>query len=219
MLVSERNSHRVATRLDEDEVSLTHIIDALGRNQETAIINESELYNVIWANMNQIRVRGGETRNKLCQHTLFGTNKESRFIMNQLQVFNYQANEIRTVIRDGEPWWVLKGVCGILGLSNATVVADRLDDDERAKFDLGRQGGDKHHQRVRTLQRNYSLRQAGSSFFSQMGYPRCNSVHTQDRKLQRFGKFQQRHNIEQSQSNCWYVAERHRPLRKQNREI
>jgi len=38
---------RVAERLEEDEVSLTHIIDAIGRKQETTIVSESDLYNVI----------------------------------------------------------------------------------------------------------------------------------------------------------------------------
>lgn len=38
---------RVAERLDNDEVSLTHLIDAIGRKQETTIINEPGLYNVI----------------------------------------------------------------------------------------------------------------------------------------------------------------------------
>ncbi len=38
---------RVAERLDKDEVSQTHIIDSLGRLQNTAIINESGLYSVI----------------------------------------------------------------------------------------------------------------------------------------------------------------------------
>lgn len=38
---------RVAERLDEDEVSLTHITDSMGRKQETTIINESGLYSVI----------------------------------------------------------------------------------------------------------------------------------------------------------------------------
>jgi anti-repressor protein len=41
---------------------------------------------------------------------------------------------------DGEVWWFLKDMCAVLGLSNPTIVADRLDDDERAKFGLGRQG-------------------------------------------------------------------------------
>lgn len=35
---------------------------------------------------------------------------------------------------------MLKDVCEVLVLTNPTVVADRLDDDERTKFNLGRQG-------------------------------------------------------------------------------
>lgn len=50
---------------------------------------------------------------------------------NRLQVFSYKGNEVRTVLRDGEPWWVLKDVCDILELSNSRMVADRLDDDEK----------------------------------------------------------------------------------------
>lgn len=38
---------RVAERLDKDEVSQAHIIDSLGRQQNTTIINESGLYSVI----------------------------------------------------------------------------------------------------------------------------------------------------------------------------
>lgn len=60
--------------------------------------------------------------------------------MNGLQVFEYGANQIRTVDREGEPWFVLKDVCGVLGLKNPTMIVNRLDEDERAKFDLGRQG-------------------------------------------------------------------------------
>jgi anti-repressor protein len=41
-------SARVAERLDEDEVSLTHFVDSLGRKQEILIVNESGLYKVIF---------------------------------------------------------------------------------------------------------------------------------------------------------------------------
>ena len=41
---------------------------------------------------------------------------------------------------DGEPWFVAVDVCNALELSNPTIVTSRLDDDERAKFNLGRQG-------------------------------------------------------------------------------
>jgi anti-repressor protein len=60
--------------------------------------------------------------------------------MNELQAFTYEGNKVRTVRRGEEIWWMLKDVCGVLGLSNPSMIADRLDDDERAKFDLGRQG-------------------------------------------------------------------------------
>ena len=43
-------------------------------------------------------------------------------------------------MRDGEPWFVAADVCKILELKNPTVVIGRLDEDERAKFNLGRQG-------------------------------------------------------------------------------
>lgn len=32
--------------------------------------------------------------------------------MNEMQAFKYRENEIRTVQQDGEPWFVLKDVCG-----------------------------------------------------------------------------------------------------------
>lgn len=60
--------------------------------------------------------------------------------MNELQIFNYNDKEIRTVKKGGDLWWVLKDVCDVLELSNPTMIAGRLDEDERAKFDLGRQG-------------------------------------------------------------------------------
>lgn len=58
---------------------------------------------------------------------------------NQLQVFNYCSNEVRTIERKGEYWFVLADVCKILDLQNPTMVAKKLDVDERAKSDLGLQ--------------------------------------------------------------------------------
>ena len=55
--------------------------------------------------------------------------------MNELQIFSYEGNEVRTVAKDGEPWWVLKDVCDVLELSNPSMIADRLDDDEKIKVD------------------------------------------------------------------------------------
>lgn len=51
-----------------------------------------------------------------------------------------EFGEVRTVLRDGEPWFVAADVCKALGHTNVSVAVDRLDDDERAKLSLGRQG-------------------------------------------------------------------------------
>lgn len=50
--------------------------------------------------------------------------------MNNLQIFSYEGKEVRTIQRGGEPWWVLKDVCDVLELSNARMIADRLDSDD-----------------------------------------------------------------------------------------
>lgn len=51
--------------------------------------------------------------------------------MNEIQIFNYQDKQVRTVEKDGEPWWVLKDVCEVLELSTPAKVAERLDSDEK----------------------------------------------------------------------------------------
>ncbi|MGR3287136.1 phage antirepressor [Bacillus sonorensis] len=57
--------------------------------------------------------------------------------MNQLQkVFNYQDQQVRTVVNDNEPWFVAKDVCNVLNHSNHKVAVSRLDEDEVSKVYL-----------------------------------------------------------------------------------
>lgn len=51
--------------------------------------------------------------------------------MNAVTVFDYKQNQVRMIERDGEPWWVLKDVCDVLGLAAPARVSSRLDDDEK----------------------------------------------------------------------------------------
>ena len=61
--------------------------------------------------------------------------------MNDLEIFkNEEFGEIRTVMKDGEPIFCLVDICRALEISNPSKVAQRLDDDERTKFELGRAG-------------------------------------------------------------------------------
>ncbi|MET4565152.1 phage antirepressor [Bacillus subtilis] len=57
--------------------------------------------------------------------------------MNELQkIFNYQDQQVRTVVKDGQPWFVAKDVCNILSHSNHKVAVSRLDEDEVSKVYL-----------------------------------------------------------------------------------
>lgn len=47
-----------------------------------------------------------------------------------IQIFDYKNFKVRTVQKDGEPWFVLKDVCGVLNLGTPARVAERLDGDE-----------------------------------------------------------------------------------------
>lgn len=60
--------------------------------------------------------------------------------MNNLQTFKFENNEIRTVLKNNEPWFCLKDVCNSLDLTNPSVVIDRLNGNGRTKYNLGRQG-------------------------------------------------------------------------------
>lgn len=58
-----------------------------------------------------------------------------------MQTFNYDNNQVRTVLQDGEPWFVLKDVCNVLGIANDRNVAARLDNDERGVYQMDTLGG------------------------------------------------------------------------------
>lgn len=61
---------------------------------------------------------------------------------NELKVFeNKEFGKVRTVEIDGEPWFVVADVCRSLEISNPSMAMERLDEDEKAKLNLGLSGG------------------------------------------------------------------------------
>ncbi|CAH1855794.1 ORF6C domain-containing protein [Convivina praedatoris] len=60
--------------------------------------------------------------------------------MNEVTKFNFESIDVRTVTQNGETWFVAADLAKVLDLSNTTVALNRLEDDERSKFNLGRQG-------------------------------------------------------------------------------
>jgi len=51
--------------------------------------------------------------------------------MDQLRVFNFNQNQIRTIFKNGQPWFVAKDVCNVLEISDARKSVNLLDEDER----------------------------------------------------------------------------------------
>lgn len=56
--------------------------------------------------------------------------------MSELKIFNYENNEVRTTIKDGEVWWILKDVCNVLGIKNGRDFSNKLRKDEIADVDF-----------------------------------------------------------------------------------
>ena len=61
--------------------------------------------------------------------------------MNELKIFeNENLGTVRTITTDSETWFIAGDVCRILGIMNTTQAMQRVDEDERSMFNIGRQG-------------------------------------------------------------------------------
>lgn len=61
--------------------------------------------------------------------------------MTEMQIFNYESNQIRTVELKGEPWWVAKDICDVFGETNRNRAMQALDDDEKGYTQIETPGG------------------------------------------------------------------------------
>ena len=55
--------------------------------------------------------------------------------------FRFDDSSVRTVVKDGEPWFVAKDVCEILDLEDPSMTVSRLDEDQRGKANVCTPGG------------------------------------------------------------------------------
>jgi len=58
-----------------------------------------------------------------------------------LRVFSFKEQDVRVVEVDGEPWWVAKDVCDVLGLGNPTEALRPLDEDEKSTLRISEGDG------------------------------------------------------------------------------
>lgn len=62
--------------------------------------------------------------------------------MSVVDVFRYAGHQVRTVIVDGDPWFVAADVASILGYSATAAMTRSMDDDEKGVRSLHTLGGD-----------------------------------------------------------------------------
>lgn len=58
-----------------------------------------------------------------------------------LTILNFKNSPVRVVSIDGEPWWVAKDVCDILGLGNPAQATRSFDEDEKGISQIDTPGG------------------------------------------------------------------------------
>lgn len=78
-------------------------------------------------------VESNETKNEI--------EGEIKEMTNEIKVFNFKENEVRTVVKNGEPWFVVKDVCDVLDITNSRDALGRVDDDERGVVSTDTLGG------------------------------------------------------------------------------
>lgn len=59
----------------------------------------------------------------------------------ELIPFTYEGTAVRTIIKDGEPWFVLADLCKVLDIKNARMVAGRLSDSMKGVSQIDTPGG------------------------------------------------------------------------------
>jgi prophage antirepressor-like protein len=63
-------------------------------------------------------------------------------MQNEIRIFeSKEFGKVRTIQIAGQPWFVLKDVCNVLGLGSPHKVAERLDEDEKGRSSIPTLGG------------------------------------------------------------------------------
>lgn len=156
----------VLSQIDFDDICHMQIPDEFGI-QCSEMVNEFGLYAMLQvfrsyvkldASKEQIRANEAERkayREWVKSHVIPAMHSEAQGAMEMpmksvkvpeaessaIQIFsNEQFGEIRTFMINDEPWFVAADVCRALEHTNVSMALEKLDEDERAKFNLGRQG-------------------------------------------------------------------------------
>ena len=86
--------------------------------------------------------------------------------MNDVQIFkNSEFGEIRTVIIDGEPWFVAKDIAEKLGYARTFNMTKQIDEDDKQIFDCSSQ----EHANFNSMTRNIGIINESGLYSAIMG--------------------------------------------------
>ena len=112
--------------------------DKLGDITKTKAETIIPVKNLYVAKLEEDRKKNEELTEKLIQEREEGMNE----IVHSIEVFkNKEFGEIRTILIENEPWFVLNDLMGILGLSNITELQKRLNKKGLSKTEVLTKGG------------------------------------------------------------------------------
>lgn len=128
--VLEHSNHKMAVKsLDEDEVNTAYLIDSLGRNQQTTIINESGLYSLIFQSRKPEAKAfrkwvTSEVLPAIRKKGYYGVYKEKTDYIDARDIPYgrkiYNDSEIRCIEIDGKEWISLLDFYKAIGCSTST---------------------------------------------------------------------------------------------------
>lgn len=130
-------------------MSLNSTYKVLGKYQENDFVQDKRQRLLWWSVRNDrlqtpsvcgVHTYGGRCYFITILNKMNSIKNEVVKVQPEVFTFNSSDQPMRGFCIDGEPYFVAKDICDILDLSNPSMTIQSLDEDERAKYCLGRQG-------------------------------------------------------------------------------
>lgn len=52
------------------------------------------------------------------------------------EILKFEGHDVRMIVKNGEPWWVAKDVCDVLGINNPSDAVKRIDTDDLEQIEV-----------------------------------------------------------------------------------
>lgn len=142
--IGRKSVQAATTALKSDEKKTVFIKDFGKGNPKRTVISQGGLEKLLSKNTGATMKKGfpellGEVTHQTFEDASDSTHHKNK--QTSVVPFVYQSRQVRTLIRDDEPWFVLADLCQILDITNPRQVAQRLDSDQKGIYPIDTLGG------------------------------------------------------------------------------